>query len=177
MSLFLIFCSFHLKCLDANLLLLILLGLLNQWMDFLHCFWEILSYCLFKFYLYLSLSTPFETPFNYVSSMYLSHDIPLFYIFYWFCCMLLCLFKCFVVFYSLLANFFEKITYRNNWRPRILLASFISFYETPKGAGCSVSWIYNSWITFFTLPLEWFPLSLQPGPGITVPRSPPLVSS
>lgn len=50
-------------------------------------------------------------------------------IFYWLWCTLLSLFRCFVTFYCLTTILFEKITYRNNLRPRILLAPSISFYR------------------------------------------------
>lgn len=42
---------------------------------------------------------------------------------------MLCLFRCFIIFYCLTTILFEKITYRNNLRSRILLASSISFYR------------------------------------------------
>lgn len=41
----------------------------------------------------------------------------------------------------LLATLFKN--YRNNLRPRVALASFISLDETPEGAGSSEPWIYN----------------------------------
>lgn len=53
---------------------------------------------------------------------------------------------CIQVLYNLLlfgAHFVWKIAYRNNWRPRILFVSLISFHKTPEGARISEPWIYT----------------------------------
>lgn len=166
-------------CLDVNLFLFTLLRLLAP----VDCFPslvlgnpQLLSFQVLP--IRQSLSSPFETPIKLCwTPMYPPRVLPS--ILY---CLLILVHTALSlqVLCNLLpfaGHFVWKSYYRNNLRPRISLASFITSCEMPEGTSRSEPWLYNPWITVCSLPLEWFPSNLPSRTGVTVPRSLPLVSS